>query len=41
MKSQPGKQTVTIQILSDISRSKVKQTKNFGHFIEYIFYEKL
>ena len=35
MTSQPGKQTVIIQILPNISRSKGNQTMKFGHIIEY------
>ena len=30
---QPGKQTITINILPDISRSKSNQTVKFGHLI--------
>ena len=44
MTSQPGKQTIVIHILRNISRSKGNQTKKFGHFIECnmrnIFLEK-
>ena len=44
MTSQPGKQTIVIHILRNISRSKGNQTKKFGQFIEYnmrnIFLEK-
>ena len=44
MVSQPGKQTIAINILPNISRSKGKQTINFGHLLEYnmrnIFLEK-
>ena len=44
MTSQPGKQTITILILPNISRSKDNQTMKFGQFIEYkmriIFIEK-
>ena len=35
MTSQPGKQTIAIHILPDISRSKVKQIMKFGQLIEY------
>ena len=35
MTSQPGKQTVAIHILPNISRSKANQTMKFGHLIEY------
>ena len=42
--SQPGKQTITILFLSNISRSKGNQTKKLGQLIEYkmtiIFLEK-
>ena len=44
MTSQPGKQTIPIYILSNISRSKGNQTMKFGQLIEYntrnIFVEK-
>ena len=44
MTSQPGKQTNAIDILPDVSRSKVNQTMKFGRLIEYktrnIFLEK-
>ena len=44
MTSQPGKQTSTMHILPNISRSKVNQTLEFGQLIEYymrnIFLEK-
>ena len=44
MTSQPGKQTTTIYILLNISRSKGKQTMKFGQLIEYnvknIFFKK-
>ena len=44
MTSQPGKQTIAIHIMSNISRSKGNQTKKFGQLIEYdirdIFLEK-
>ena len=44
MTSQPGKQTITILILSNISRSKGNQTKKLGQLIKYkmtiIFLEK-
>ena len=44
MTSQPGKQTIVIDILSNISRSKGSQTMKFGQSIEYnmrnIFLEK-
>ena len=35
MMSQPGKQTITIHILPNISRSKRKKTMEFGQVIEY------
>ena len=35
MMSQPGQQTTTIHILSNISRSKSNQTMRFGQLIEY------
>ena len=42
--SQPGKQTIAIHILPNISTSKGSQTMNFGQLIEYnmknIFLEK-
>ena len=34
--SQPGKQTIAIYILPDISRSKANQTMKFGYLIEYL-----
>ena len=44
MTSQPGKQTIGIHILLNISRSKGIQTMKFGQLIEYnmrnIFLEK-
>ena len=44
MTSQPGKQTSTMHILPNISRSKVNQILEFGQLIEYymrnIFLEK-
>ena len=44
MTSQPGNQTVAIQISFNISRSKGNQTMKFGQLIEYnienIFVEK-
>ena len=44
MTSQPGYQTVTIHILSNISRNKSNQTMKFGQLLEYnmrnIFLEK-
>ena len=44
MMSQPGKQTIAIHILPNISRSKGNQTMKFGQLIEYnmrnIFLEK-
>ena len=44
MASQPGKQTIVIHILPNISRSKGNQTMKFGQFAEYnvrnIFLEK-
>ena len=36
MTLQPGKQTITIQILLNISQSKDNQTKKLGQLIEYI-----
>ena len=33
--SQDGKQTITMHILPDISRSKGNQTMKFGQLIEY------
>ena len=45
MTSQPGLQTIAIQILPNISQSKGKQTMIFGQLIEYnkknIFLKKL
>ena len=35
MTPQPGKQTIEIQILSNISRSKGSETMEFGQLIEY------
>ena len=35
MTSQPGKQTITIHILSSILRKKGHQTMKFGQLIEY------
>ena len=35
MTSQPGKQTIAILILPNISRSKDNQTMKFGQSIEY------
>ena len=35
MTSETGKQTITIHIFSNISRSKGNQTKMSGHLIEY------
>ena len=44
MMSQPGKQTIAIQMLINISRSKCNQRMKFGQLIEYnmrnIFLEK-
>ena len=44
MTSQPGKQTIVISILPNISRSKANQTMKFCQLIEYtmrnIFLEK-
>ena len=44
MTSQPGQQTIVIQILRNISRSKVNQIMKFGQLIECnvrnIFIEK-
>ena len=34
MASQPGKQTIAIHILPNISRSKDNQTKKYGQLIE-------
>ena len=31
----PGKQTIAIHMLLNVSRSKDNQTMNFGQFIEY------
>ena len=36
MTSQLGKQTVTVNILRSISRSKDNQTMRYGQLIEYI-----
>ena len=45
MMSQPGLQTIAIQILPNISQSKDNQTIKFGQLIEYnkrnIFLKKL
>ena len=45
MTSQPGKQTISIHILSNISWSKGSQTMKFGQSVEYnmrqIFLKKL
>ena len=35
MTSQAGKQTIAINILPNISRSKGKKTMEFGQFVEY------
>ena len=35
MTSQPGKQTIAIDILSNISRSKGNQTMKFAQLMEY------
>ena len=35
MTSQPGQQTTTLRILSNILRSKGNQTVKFGQLIEY------
>ena len=35
MTSKPGKQTITINIMNNISKSKNDQTTNFSQFIEY------
>ena len=44
MTSQPGKQTIAIHILPNISRSKGNENMKFGQLIEYnmrnIFLEK-
>ena len=44
MTSQPGKQTIAVNILPNIWRSKEDQTMEFGQLIEYkmknIFLEK-
>ena len=44
MISQPGQQTITIHIFTNISRSKVNQAMKFGQLVEYnmrkIFLEK-
>ena len=37
MTSQPGKETIAIYILPNISRSKDNQTMKFGQSIETIF----
>ena len=43
--SKPGKQTIALYIMSDISRSKGNQPINFGQLIEYdmgsIFLDKI
>ena len=45
MTSQPGLQTIAIQILPNISQNKGNQTMKFGQLIEYnkrhIFLQKL
>ena len=45
MTSQPGVQTIAIQILPNISQSKGNQTMKFGQVIEYnmrnIFLQKI
>ena len=35
MTSQPGKQTIAIHVLHNISRSRDYQRVKFGHFVEY------
>ena len=44
MTSQPGKKTITMQILPNVSRSKDNQKMKFGQLIQYnmrnIFLEK-
>ena len=35
MTAQPGKQTITMHIASNISRNKGNQTVKFGQLIEY------
>ena len=35
MASQPGKQTITIHILPNVSRTKRNQTMKFGQLTEY------
>ena len=44
MTSQAGRQTITIQILPNISKNKDNQTLKFGQLIEYnvrnIFHQK-
>ena len=35
MVSQPGKQTITIHILTNVSRTKRNQTMKFGQLTEY------
>ena len=35
MASQPGKQTIVMHILSNVSRSKGNQTMEFSQLIEY------
>ena len=37
MTSQPGKQTIPIHILTNISRSKTNQAMKFGQLTEYNF----
>ena len=36
MAPQRGKQTISMHILANISRTKVNQTIKFGHLIKYI-----
>ena len=36
MTSQPGKQTIPVHIVPNISSSKANQTMKFSHLIEYI-----
>ena len=45
MTSQPGRQTITVQILPNISKNKDNHAMKFGQLIEYnvrnIFHQKL
>ena len=40
MKSQPGQQTIAIDILTNISRSKSNQAMKFGQLTEYKYFFK-